>query len=130
MKFNELLIFYLSEKTLFLEIINTVGLENALKLSNIFGGEKIEIPSREFIKDNIISLIVYLKLLPNPKNSELIDLLAHRFSKSKKEISSMYNKVNNDFKNTVLHTYVTEQFKADSDIGLKDLENFMLDIVG
>lgn len=134
MKLNEVLLLYISENNLFYEIVDLLGMENALKLVNVFGGEKIEIPSRATIKDSIINVMIYATLCPTAITDsegvlifdiDLLQMLMNRFSLTDVEIKKRYKKTVTDFKTGCVSKVFGLKAK---DITVSDIEQYILEL--
>ncbi len=128
--FKELLIFYLSENTLLLELVEELGMEKAVRFISIFGGHKIEIPSREVIRDKIIGLIIFTTLIKNENNREKTRRLSRRFNFTEEKVRSIFKKIKADFNNSILKSLMGKYAEADkTDWKEKDLEKFILQLL-
>lgn len=125
MKLSELLLLYISENNLLYDIVDLIGLENALKLVSVFGGEKITIPNRDTIRNDIVSVLIYSILQSDPEDIDKIQMLSSRFALSEREIKKRFNKVKNDFQNGEMSKTIGGK---NEDMSIKNIEKFILEL--
>ena len=126
LKFKELLLYYVSENTLLFEIIEEIGMINTVKLLSVFGGQTIKIPDREFVREKIIDVVIYLQLHKNPKNKEEINRISNNYGISVRSLKQRYKKVKKDLENEVLQNILGNYSEIDNkDYTKEEMESFI-----
>lgn len=98
--FNDLLLYYLSEDTFFLDLVDIMGMEKTIKFISVFGGLNIDVPSRGQIKEKIIDLKIFLALHKNPDNHIMLKQLSSMFDCSISELKLRFKKIKKSFIDT------------------------------
>lgn len=125
MKLSELLLLYISENSLIYDIVDIIGLDNTLKLVSVFGGEIIQIPSRETIKSDIIDVIIYSTLYHAPDNITLIDTLCNRFKLTQRDVKKRFKRASNNLNTGNIAKIINT---SPSELVVADIEQYILEL--
>lgn len=126
LKFTELLLLYVSERSLIFEMIEIVGLDNTLKLLSVFEGEKIEFPNKDTLHQAVLNLYIYSQLQKNPDNEEILGQLTKRFSLSLHSIRKRFSQVSSDLDSSE----ILKGLKIPKEeLEIHDIENHLLSLL-
>lgn len=84
-KFVELFLYYLDSNSLVIELCSLIGIENTIKVMEIFGGTTISIPSMKILRKAYRNIDIYLSLSKN----DSINTKSHLSKKHNLQIKSV-----------------------------------------
>lgn len=91
--FIQLFLYYLGEKTLFLDLCDVYGIEKALELVTLFGGSSIKIPSIKQVKLALRDSDIYYTLKNTTNLLKNIKSLAHKYNLTDMQVKQVFSKV-------------------------------------
>jgi Mor family transcriptional regulator len=130
LKLSELLLYYISEQSLMMEIVEVIGLDNALSLISVFGGETLKIPKKEDIKEKIIDILIFITLYESGGSREVVNQLSCRYNMSPRAVTSTYNRVESVMENSPIIKLILGERFNDTPVSKKTLEKYILDLLG
>lgn len=126
-KLSELLLYYISEETLMMELVEVVGLEETLSLISVFGGETIKIPAKEDVKEKVIDIIIFITLYENEGSKEIVHQLSQKYNMTPRKITSIYSRVEKVIENSPIVKLILGEKFNDVSVSKKSLETYILD---
>jgi len=91
-KFVELFLYYLDQNSLMIEMCSIVGISNAIKMMELFGGTTISVPSMKTLRKAYRDVDVYISLTKN-YSTEVKKALCKKYSLEIKSVESLYREV-------------------------------------
>lgn len=131
MKFDELLLYYISKDNFLFEVAEVVGLKNTVELIRVFGGETIMIPGRERLKENIINITIYQTLRGKTSDKKTLEYLSKKYGMTKNRLLKIHDTVESEIASSVISDFLAgNKNKLKDPVSNYDVDSLVLDLLG